>query len=302
MRKEFLLILFAFLSIYVIWGSTYLFAAFTLEELPAFSVCGIRYVLAGILILLLLALFFRNDLKPSRLEVRNAIIAGVLFLGLGTGGAIWALNYVDTGLAALIIAGEPLIIVLMLWLVEGKRPLVKTFIGIFMGMLGIYLLVSQNAIISNENQWKGVAAILFSMLAWGAGSIFVSKAQLPKNTFFNSGIQMIVGGLANFMIAIAIGEELPNLWGLKSLTYISLSFLIIFGSIIAFTSFNYLLKKVSPEKVVTNTYVNPIIALILGYYFRDEIVTGQSVLAAVILISGVFLINSVRYKKKSPNH
>ena len=140
--------------------------------------------------------------KPSMVELINACKAGFLFLGLGTGGAIWSLNFLDTGLTALIIAGEPLLIVFLIWLLRKQRPKRQTFLGIFLGMLGMYLLVSQNSLVSGEEQWIGVLVLLLSMLAWGLGSIYVSTAPLPRSAFLNSGIQMIVGGIVTFIISL----------------------------------------------------------------------------------------------------
>lgn len=236
--------------------------------------------------------------KPKKVEIINACKAGIIFLGLGTGGAIWALNFLDTGLTALIIAGEPLLIVFLIWIIKKRRPMKQTFIGIFLGMLGMYLLVSQNSLVSGEEQWIGVLVIFLSMIAWGLGSIFVTDAPLPSSPLLNSGIQMLVGGIITFLISICIGEKAMPIGTLSDKTLWSLLYLVVFGSIVAFTAFNYLLKNVATEKVVTNTYINPIIAMMLGYYFRNEIITYQSIVAAVVMISGVFIINSNRLKIK----
>lgn len=236
-------------------------------------------------------LFF-DSTAPSREELKNAMIAGFVFLGLGTGGAIWALNYLDSGLTALIISGEPLIIILMMWLVNRKRPASQAFLGIALSMLGMYLLVTQKELVSSPQQWLGVTVIFLSMLAWGAGSIFVSKTTLPKSQWYNSAIQMTTGGIATFLISLLLGEQAPNYSELSFKTIYSLAFLIIFGSILAFTAFNYLLRNVSTEKVATNTYVNPIIAMFLGYQFNAEPITMLSIVAALIMLSGVFIINT----------
>lgn len=271
-------------------------SAFAIEEVPAFRVCGYRYTISGVIILLVFSIIGIKD-KPKKNEILNACKAGFIFLGLGTGGAIWALNFLDTGLTALIIAGEPLLIVFLIWIIKKRRPLKQTFFGIFLGMLGMYLLVSQNSLVSGEEQWIGVLVIFLSMLAWGLGSIFVNEVPLPSSPFLNSGIQMMVGGIATFIISFLIGEVSMPLQELSATTLWSIFYLIIFGSIIAFTAFNYLLKNVATEKVVTNTYINPIIAMILGYYYRDEIISYQSMIAAAVMIFGVFIINTNRLKK-----
>ena len=292
-----LLIVLSFAAIYIIWGSTYLISAFAIEEVPAFRVCGYRYTISGLLILMGFSIVGIKN-KPKKVEIINACKAGIIFLGLGTGGAIWALNFLDTGLTALIIAGEPLLIVFLIWIIKKRRPMKQTFIGIFLGMLGMYLLVSQNSLVSGEEQWIGVLVIFLSMIAWGLGSIFVTDAPLPSSPLLNSGIQMLVGGIITFLISICIGEKAMPIGTLSDKTLWSLLYLVVFGSIVAFTAFNYLLKNVATEKVVTNTYINPIIAMMLGYYFRNEIITYQSIVAAVVMISGVFIINSNRLKIK----
>ena len=292
-----LLIVLSFAAIYIIWGSTYLISAFAIEEVPAFRVCGYRYTISGLLILMGFSIVGIKK-KPKKIEIINACKAGIIFLGLGTGGAIWALNFLDTGLTALIIAGEPLLIVFLIWIIKKRRPMRQTFIGIFLGMLGMYLLVSQNSLVSGEEQWIGVLVIFLSMVAWGLGSIFVTDAPLPSSPLLNSGIQMLVGGIVTFLISICIGEQAMPIGALSDKTLWSLLYLVVFGSIVAFTAFNYLLKNVATEKVVTNTYINPVIAMMLGYYFRNEIITYQSIVAAVVMISGVFIINSNRLKTK----
>lgn len=222
-------------------------------------------------------------------------------MGLGATGAIWALYYLDSGLTALIIAGEPLVILLMLWIVDRRRPPQRAFLGVFLGLLGMYVLVSQDSLVSGSEQWKGVIIILLSMLSWGIGSIFVSRCELPKSQLLNSGLQMLVGGLFSFAISLFLDEQLIPFENYTGLTISSVVFLIIFGSVIAFTAFNFLLQNVSTEKVVTNTYVNPIVAMILGYYFRDELVTGLSVLAAFLMLTGVFFVNTSKGTKENPS-
>jgi drug/metabolite transporter (DMT)-like permease len=289
------LVVLSFLTIYIVWGSTYLAVAIGLEQIPAFQICSIRYIIAGCISLVLYQIFAPSK-KTNKLELKNAIKAGFTFLGLGTGGVAWSLNFIDTGMAALIIAAAPLIIVILMWIINKTRPSNQTFAGVFIGLIGMFLLINQDSLMSDSRNWLGIVIIFLSIFAWGLGSIFVSKAELPKSQFLNSGIQMVTGGIFTIFVSILLGEKGASPIAYTINTWLSLAFLILFGSLAGFTAFNYLLKKVSPEKVATNTYVNPVIAMILGYYFRDEIISNQSVAAAVVLLFGVFIVNTTRRK------
>lgn len=291
-NKSTLLIVGAFFAIYIIWGSTYLFAAFAMDELPPFYMAGTRYFMAG-------ALLFLIPLLTGKLQTitttqwRNVLFAGILMLGIGGGVVFSALKYVDTGFTALVISGQPLLILFMMWILQGKKPSKQAYLGIALGMLGMYLLISQKALVTGPDQWKGVLFIFASMLAWGYGSLFIAKADMPKPQMVNSSLQMMIGG-GGLIIASFFFEQPTeiNPFALNKTTYYALLYLIIFGSIIAFSAFNFLLTKVSPEKVATSTYVNPVVALFLGWFFRNELITNQSILAACIMLTGVFFINT----------
>ena len=294
-----LLIILSFAAVYIIWGSTYLFIAYTVEALPPFLMSTIRFILASSLLFGLTAVL-RKYQTITKKQWKNAIFAGVLFLGLGTGGVAWALQFVDSGFTALVISGQPLLVVLMMWAIDKKRPATQSFGGIFLGMFGMYLLVSQKELVAQPEQWIGILAIFFSMIAWGFGSIFVSKADMPKPQMANNAIQMISGGITLFFFSSFI--ESPFDFDFEAVplsAWLALSYLIVFGAVVAFSAFNYLLTKVSPEKVATSTYINPIIALTLGWYFRDELVTTQSIIAVVVMFTGVFFINSTPEQSKN---
>lgn len=292
--KNGVLIILAFFSIYVIWGSTYLLNKIAVTELPPFKLASIRFITAGLLIFVI-AKLIGISLTITRKQLVNTIIAGFLFLTFGNGVVVWALKYVDSGFAALEISAQPLVVLLLMRILEGKKIQTMSVIGVVLGVIGIYLLVSQKEIISQEGTILGIIMIFACMLSWGYGSLFVAKADLPSNYFVNTGYQMLTGGIMLSISSQLFGEtwSLPTEW--SEPVQLSMIFLIIFGSIVAFTSFNYLLKVVSPEKVATSTYVNPIIALILGWYFLNEQITTQSIFAAVILLTGVYFINT---KKK----
>jgi drug/metabolite transporter (DMT)-like permease len=289
-----LLIILAFFSIYVIWGSTYLFNKIAVGELAPFMLASVRFVSAGILIFII-SKIIGLSIKITKRQLINTTIAGFLFLTFGNGVIVWALKYVDSGFAALEISAQPLVILLLMLIHQGKKIQPMSFIGVVFGFIGIYLLVSQKQVISQENSIIGMLMIFTCMLSWGYGSLFVGKAELPSNFFINTGYQMFTGGIMLLIVSLLFGESwtYPTEW--SSNVQISMLLLVILGSIVAFTSFNYLLKLVSPEKVATSTYVNPIVALILGWYFLDEQITLQSIIAAIILLTGVYFINT---KKK----
>ncbi len=287
------LIFLSFFSIYVIWGSTYLLNKIAVGELPPFMLAGIRFTIAGVLIFII-AKVLGHSLRITIRQLKNTAIAGFLFLSFGNGVVVWALKFVDSGFAALEISAQPLVVLLLMRILEGKRIKAMSVFGVVLGVIGIYLLVGQKEIVTQENAILGIIMIFMCMLSWGYGSLFVAKADLPRNYFINTGFQMFTGGLMLILGSWIFGEEWKpmNEWSEPVLW--SMLLLIIFGSIVAFTSFNYLLKRVSPEKVATSTYVNPIIALLLGWYFLDEQITLQSVIAAMILLTGVYFINTKR--------
>ena len=289
--KATIVIVLAFFSIYVIWGSTYMLNKVAVAELPPFFLAFIRFTTAGLLIFII-AKVLGKSLAITRKQFLNTFIVGVLFLSFGNGIIVWALKYVDSGFAALEISAQPLVVLLLMWLLQGKRIKPMSLVGVGLGIGGIFLLVAQEQLIAKEGTVAGMIMIFACMLSWAYGSLFVGRADLPKNFFVNTGYQMFTAGLTLAMASLLFGEQwiAPTKWS-PSVQW-SMVLLILFGSIVAFTSFNYLLKKVSPDKVATSTYVNPIIALILGWYILNEHITTQSMVAAALLLSGVYFINT----------
>lgn len=285
------LIILSFLIIYVVWGSTYMFIAYVVEEIPPFTASCIRYSFAAF-VLIMISLPSRQFNQLYRKEVLNSFFAGILMLGLGSGVVAWVLQYLDSGFTALLISVQPLIIVFMMWVSDKKRPLFQTFFGVFLGMIGVYLLVSQDEIVTRPDQWWAILALSGCLLSWSIGSIFISKAAMPKSFIANTSIQFFSGALFTGLVGFSLENPLDVDWfNLSHFTWYSLLYLAVFGAVLAFLAFNYLLKNVTPDKVSTATYINPIIALILGWWFRDELVTVQSIVAAAIMLTGVVLIN-----------
>ena len=297
MKSNPLLIIVAFFSIYVFWGSTYVMNKLAVTELDPLMLACIRFTTAGSLIFII-AKCLKLSLKISKKQLLNCALAGFLFLAYGNGMFVWALQFVDSGFAAIEASLQPLLILVLMRIVDRKPIKLKSVVGIILGIIGIYLLVSQQELTTQEGSVLGMLVIFTCVLSWCIGSVFVSKAELPKNFFVNTGYQMLLGGFMLGIASVISGESwsFPTTW--QTSTQLSLLGLIFFGSIAAFTSFNYLLKVVSTEKVATSAYINPIIAIFLGWYFLDETITTQTLVSAAVLLTGVYCINSSKKMKR----
>ena len=286
-----LLIFIAFFAIYIIWGSTYLLNKVVVSELPPFFLASIRFLTAGISMITIAAIL-KVDLSISKKQLLNTVIISFLFLVYGNSVFVWALQYLSSGFSSLIASTQPLFVLIIMKIIDRKPLKLRSLIGVFLGVVGMCLLISQREITATENSFLGIAVMLTCVLSWSYGSVFVSKATLPKNYLVSAGYQMIIGGLIQMVISICLQEtwSSPSDW--SSNVQLSMLLLVVFGGIIAFTAFNYLLKKVATEKVATSAYVNPIIALFMGWYFLDEKLTTQSIVASIILLTGVYFIAS----------
>lgn len=286
-----ILIIAAFFAIYFIWGSTYLLNKIVVTEAPPLMLASVRFISAGILIFII-ARVMKLDLSVNKRQFINSVIAGFLFLSYGNGMFVWALKYVDSGFAALIASSQPLFVLVLMYIIHGKKIHLKSLIGVFLGLAGMYLLFIQQDLSPGGNHFLGIVMILTCVLSWSYGSVFVAKAELPTHFLVSTGYQMLTGGILLIFGSIMVGEPWVSPLGWSPKAQLSMFLLVIFGSIVAFTAFNYLLKVVSTEKVSTSAFVNPVIALILGWYILDEKISAQSGVAALVLLTGVYFVNS----------
>lgn len=291
-RKTILIVL-AFFAIYVIWGSTYLLNKIAVVELPPFFLASFRFMTAG-MIIFAIAKWMKLSLAITRKQLINCVFSGFLFLVYGNGVFVWSLKYVDSGFAALEASTQPLFVLLLMRLIDNKKMKVNSIIGIALGILGMYILVSQQEFVSQEGSLLGIFMILTCVLSWSYGSVFVSKADLPANYFVSTAYQMISAGILLSITSLVFGETWTSPLDWSTSVKWSMLLLSVFGSVVAFTSFNYLLKIVSPEKVSTSAYVNPVIAILLGWYILDESVSLQTIIAACVLLTGVYFITTKR--------
>lgn len=285
------LVIGAFGAVYFIWGSTYLFNYWAIQSIPPFLMSGARFLTAGIL--LYLWGLWRGEPIPTKRQWWNSVLIGNLFLTVGTGAVVWALQFIDTGIAALIVATDPLLIMMLLWWLFRQKPKWQGLVGAFIGILGTVILVGQPKFTNSpESRW-GLVAIATALTAWAFASIYVSRIDLPESRLRRSSLQMLGGGVGLLLFSTLSGEAITFSFAeLTSKSVLSWIYLIFFGSIVAFSSFNYLLARVSPEQVATSTYVNPVVALLLGWGLNGEEISSQSLLAGLVLLTGVFFINT----------
>jgi drug/metabolite transporter (DMT)-like permease len=285
----------AFAALYIIWGSTYLGILFAIETLPPFLMAGSRFLVAGGL--LFAWSWPRRERAPIRTEWRSALIVGGLLLMGGNGAVSWAEQYVASGIAALLIAVTPLWMVLLDWLWHGaRRPGAHTVLGLLLGFGGIVLLVGPAELLGAEGVYlPGALALLAGSLSWSIGSIYSRRAPTPKGGMLGIGMQMICGGTLLLLLGTVTGEwaqlDLPAV-SLRSV--LAVLYLIIFGSIIGYTAYMWLLQVVSAARVATYAYVNPVVAVLLGWGLAGAVLTLRMGVAALIIVAGVALITARR--------
>ena len=295
------MIIAAFAAIYLIWGSTYLGIRFAVETIPPFLMGGVRFVIAGLLLYAWLRV--TGSPAPTWTNWRHATLASVLLFGIGNGGVNWAEQKVPSGLAALIIAGTPVWFALFDWLrPEGTRPTLRTALGIVVGLAGVCLLVgSRSALRGGTMDFGGIAALMFASVAWAIGSLYTKYASKPAPPLMTAAQQMIAGGVVLTLGGLAFGEASTFEWSkvsTRSLT--AFIYLTLIGSLVGFSAYAWLLKATTPARVSTYAYVNPVIAVFLGWALGGETLTGQMIVAAGIIVLGVVIITTRRAPAAEP--
>ncbi|MEY3051880.1 MAG: hypothetical protein RLY31_1665 [Bacteroidota bacterium] len=285
----------SFAIIYIVWGSTYLANWYVIQDIPPMITTGSRYLMAGIL---LVALQWRHGIpNVSARQWRNAVVSGFMLLSVGTGCLVWAVQYIPSSLLALMVAFQPLLVLLLMWSFYGKRPNTMGVMGTVLGIVGMFILVSQEQLVANEMGLPGMAAVLVSLLSWGVASVRMARLDMPASGFLSSGIQMMVGGSLLLLVAVPFGEYRHlTLDTIASRSLYAWLYLVVFGSVAAFSAFNYLLKVSTPEKVASASYINPVVAMLLGWGLNQEQISLQSLVSSLFLLSGVFIINT-NYRK-----
>jgi len=289
-RTHRLAVLVSFASIYLIWGSTYLAIRYAVETIPPLYTAGIRHLTAG-MILLLWCLAKR--LRPTWAQVRASIIIGAFFFLIGHGTLHWAEQRVPSGLASLLIASEPIWVFLLSALAARRWRLNGTILaGIILGFGGVGLLMGRSALDSGPGVFLGSLAVLLGALSWSVGVVYSRKSHLSGHPLLLSALSLLAGSVQLLFAGTLAGEYRGFSIGSVSLrSWLSLAYLIAFGSVVAFTAYNWLLEHYSPTLVATHTYVNPIVAVLLGWLFAREAVTLNVLLSTAMVIAAVMLVD-----------
>lgn len=293
----------AFAAVYLIWGSTYLAIKYAIQTMPTFIMAGTRFTIAG-MVLLLIARFSGGYEKPKLVHWRTSIIVGTLLLAVGNGGVVLAEHYISSSLAALLVATEPFWVVLLAWgFMKTGRPNIKVAAGLALGFVGVWLLISgQQPVPAGESsQLLGAFLIVIATLGWAIGSLYGSRAPAVKSTIQAAGMQMLCGGLIMLLISAVTGEwSTFDVAQVSTVSLVALAYLIVFGAIVAYTAYSWLLQNVSPTAVTTYAYVNPAVAVVLGWAIAGESITAQMLFGAVVVVGAVALITLQTKVAKEP--
>jgi drug/metabolite transporter (DMT)-like permease len=285
----------AFASIYVIWGSTYLAIRYAVETIPPFIMGGIRFLISGAMLYLWAR--SRGAPRPTRLHWRNAIIAGGFLLLGGNGAVVWAEQFVPSGLTALLVSILPFWLVIIEWIrPPRRRPSAAVLVGLVLGFVGIIVLVGPSDVGGHGDVSPlGALVLILGSLSWAIGSFWSRDAQLPESGLLTTGMEMVGGGVLLLVVGTLAGEfSRLDIHGISNASAFGLLYLITFGSLLGFTSYIWLLDKVSPARLGTYAYVNPIVAVLLGWAIAGERLSIRTGVAAAIVICAVALITTAR--------
>jgi drug/metabolite transporter (DMT)-like permease len=286
----------AFVSVYFFWGATFLGMRFAIETIPVFLMAGTRHLVAGILLFGWASL--RGDPKPTLTHWKSATVIGGLLLVCGNGAVAWSEQHIPSGLAALMVATIPLwMILLNWWRHHSARPGLGLSLGIISGFAGTALLVVPGKGAGHVDLLSALV-LMGGSIAWASGSLYSRRAKLPSSPLQGVGMQMIAGGVLLLLLATGTGEWARLQWHALSLrSLLSLAYLIVFGSLVGFTAYIWLLKVSTPALVSTYAYVNPVIAVLIGWAFAGEPLTFRTILATAIIITAVLFITLFQTKE-----
>jgi drug/metabolite transporter (DMT)-like permease len=288
-RSNRVVVVFSFLAIYVIWGSTYLGILYAIETIPPLFTAGSRHLIAGSI---LLAWGLWKGKRPTRAQWRASLVVGFLFFLVGHGTLHWAEKTVPSGIAALLIATEPIFVALLIAVTATRRMPDRNIIaGLILGLIGVAVLIKPDPA-QSHGSLIGTLAVLLGSFSWSAGIVYSRRSQLAGDPLMMSALSLLSGAAMLLTTGFIVGEYRDfHPADVSARSLLALVYLITFGSVVAFTAYNWLLERFPPTLVSTHTYVNPIVALLLGWGFANERLDLSLLLATVLVISAIFLVH-----------
>ncbi|WP_084701911.1 EamA family transporter [Streptacidiphilus anmyonensis] len=281
--------------VYVVWGSTYLAIRVAVETMPPFLSAAIRFLVAGLLLTGIVAWRFGPAaLKIDARRLATVVVVGLLLLVGGNGLVVLAETHIPSGLAALLVASVPLWVIVLRTLF-GDRPRAATFGGVLLGFCGLAVLTLPGS--SGSVRLTGIVLVLAAALLWSIGSFASSRLPMPANPFTASSYEMLAGGVGDLALGLIRHEHL-RLGAVSTSSWVALAYLVVFGSIVAFSAFAWLLQNAPLSLVATYAYVNPVVAVALGWLILSEPVTWSIALGGAVVVAGVFLVVSTEARTK----
>lgn len=289
----------ALMSLYIVWGSTYLAIRFTVETIPPFLSAGMRFLVSGVILFIWRRA--AGDAMPTKRQWRSTAIVGIFLLLGGNGLLSFAEQYVTSSVSALIIGSMPMWLVMIEALRPGGvKPNWLAILGLLTGFGGIFLLVGPSKLTGDSHILNplGVGALLMAAFLWSVGSIYSRNVDMPKSSLMSTGAQMLTGSVAIFAVSGMAGEWSGfSFANVATNSWLGLIYLITIGSLIGFVSFGWLLQNAPVSLVATYAYVNPLVAVFLGAWLADEVINARILIAGLVIIGSVVLINQAKSGK-----
>jgi drug/metabolite transporter (DMT)-like permease len=289
----------ALFTVYLVWGSTYLAIRVVVREIPPFVAAGMRFLAAGVVMTALAA--FKDKARPSRRQLVDYALIGVLLLGFGNGLVMWSEQQIPSGIAALLVATVPLFMTFLDRFRRGGQPWsLRVWAGTLVGLAGVVLVARPEGDVAHQH-WAGIVALQIATLSWAVGSLWSQATPRRLPVFTAAAIEMLAGAMVLGIESRLAGEDLARVSAASSTAWIALAYLVVFGSLVGFTAFAYCLHELPASSVGTYAYVNPVVAVALGAFLLHEPVSlGLLAGAAMILVAVLLTTLSSRSRSGRP--
>ena len=289
-----------FAAVYILWGSTYLAIRFAIATLPPLFMAGSRHLIAGLILYPLARV--QSKEKPTSANWFSAALMGALLLLGGNGGVSWSEQIVPSGVAALLVASVSFWMIIIEWLrPRGTRPMRRIIIGLVLGFAGLVFLVGPSKLGGGRVNPIGATVLVLASLSWATGSVSAKHLKLPRSPLLAAGMESLVGGVLLILSSILFGRgESVRLATVSTRSLLAVGYLVVFGSLLGLSAYNWLLHHASPARVGTYAYVNPVVAMLLGWAIAGEAITLRTLLAAAVILAGVVLVISAGEKTPTP--